>query len=246
MPFLIYAIALLIAAGTLAFSVNLATAPDPGAIKPRIAANTAVRQIPLGKAPDVSRGDPHNQLTPVYPAAPGKDLQAPAAVASENAPSSDAGNDALKNAAATAPEAASTTGNAPSRVDTDPPRVDVSAIDGSAVAPNSCAVAACSSAYRSFRASDCTYQPYDGPRRICALDAGGVQNASAVSVSSPSRRDGASRGQVSNRVSDLDAAARVVRQLPRPDDYESPGERRMIVIDRPAARYAPRVIYEEW
>lgn len=34
-------------------------------------------------------------------------------------------------------------------------------------APASCDVAACESAYHSFRASDCTYQPYRGRRRIC-------------------------------------------------------------------------------
>lgn len=32
--------------------------------------------------------------------------------------------------------------------------------------PN-CDIAACSAAYHSFRASDCTWQPFDGPRRIC-------------------------------------------------------------------------------
>jgi hypothetical protein len=30
-----------------------------------------------------------------------------------------------------------------------------------------CNVSACSSAYRSFRASDCTYQPMSGERRLC-------------------------------------------------------------------------------
>jgi hypothetical protein len=30
-----------------------------------------------------------------------------------------------------------------------------------------CDIRACSSAYSSFRASDCTYQPYFGPRRLC-------------------------------------------------------------------------------
>lgn len=34
-------------------------------------------------------------------------------------------------------------------------------------APRACNVAACSRAYRSFRASDCTYQPWRGSRRIC-------------------------------------------------------------------------------
>lgn len=33
--------------------------------------------------------------------------------------------------------------------------------------PAGCNVAACTRAYRSFRASDCTFQPYSGPRRLC-------------------------------------------------------------------------------
>ena len=36
-----------------------------------------------------------------------------------------------------------------------------------AAAPPKCDVAACERAYRSFTASDCTYQPSDGPRRLC-------------------------------------------------------------------------------
>ncbi len=31
-----------------------------------------------------------------------------------------------------------------------------------------CNVAACSQAYISFKAADCTYQPLEGPRRLCA------------------------------------------------------------------------------
>ena len=31
-----------------------------------------------------------------------------------------------------------------------------------------CDVAACAGAYTSFRESDCTFQPYEGPRRVCA------------------------------------------------------------------------------
>ncbi|WP_316860846.1 BA14K family protein [uncultured Cohaesibacter sp.] len=34
-------------------------------------------------------------------------------------------------------------------------------------APNWCNVRACSQRYRSFRAYDCTFQPYNGPRRYC-------------------------------------------------------------------------------
>jgi hypothetical protein len=36
-----------------------------------------------------------------------------------------------------------------------------------APAPPKCDIAACSAAYHSFRASDCTWQPFDGPRRFC-------------------------------------------------------------------------------
>jgi hypothetical protein len=34
-------------------------------------------------------------------------------------------------------------------------------------APASCHVAACQQAYISFTANDCTYQPLEGPRRLC-------------------------------------------------------------------------------
>jgi hypothetical protein len=35
---------------------------------------------------------------------------------------------------------------------------------------DACNYEACADAYRSFRADDCTYQPYDGPRRRCDKD----------------------------------------------------------------------------
>jgi len=38
----------------------------------------------------------------------------------------------------------------------------------SAAAPAKCNVNACTQAYVSFRAIDCTYQPSEGPRRLCA------------------------------------------------------------------------------
>jgi hypothetical protein len=40
----------------------------------------------------------------------------------------------------------------------------ISAAPGEAPA---CNIAACGQAYRSFDAADCTYQPFDGARRIC-------------------------------------------------------------------------------
>jgi hypothetical protein len=45
---------------------------------------------------------------------------------------------------------------------------------------NKCDIAACSAAYQSFRASDCTYQPMDGnPRKVCDRTQGSAQQAAA-------------------------------------------------------------------
>jgi hypothetical protein len=38
---------------------------------------------------------------------------------------------------------------------------------GQAAPAPACNIDACAAAYRSFTASDCTYQPFDGPRRLC-------------------------------------------------------------------------------
>lgn len=40
--------------------------------------------------------------------------------------------------------------------------------DGRSIGP-SCNITACSRKYRSFQASDCSYQPYGGPRRLCEM-----------------------------------------------------------------------------
>ena len=42
-----------------------------------------------------------------------------------------------------------------------------STADASERAAPSCNIAACEKAFRSFRNSDCTFQPFEGPRRLC-------------------------------------------------------------------------------
>jgi hypothetical protein len=37
-----------------------------------------------------------------------------------------------------------------------------------------CNYEACARAYRSFRASDCTYQPYSGRRKLCVIEEDGA------------------------------------------------------------------------
>lgn len=54
-----------------------------------------------------------------------------------------------------------------------------------------CDIAACSAAYRSFRASDCSWQPFEGPRRFCdkgvppPTEAATVPGATASSIVAP-------------------------------------------------------------
>ncbi len=48
-----------------------------------------------------------------------------------------------------------------------PKEQTVSQVPRDASAQAACNIAACSQAYVSFSAADCTYQPYDGPRQLC-------------------------------------------------------------------------------
>ncbi len=57
-----------------------------------------------------------------------------------------------------------------------------------AAEPPKCDVAACERAYRSFTAADCTYQPSDGPRRLCTKGTPPV----AASLAKPEARAQAS------------------------------------------------------
>jgi hypothetical protein len=83
----------------------------------------------------------------------------------------------------------------------------------SAAAQNAalCNVEACDAAYRSFRASDCTYQPFYGPRRFCTKSSGGGTR------STPTR---SRRYQESERVSrcarerhEIDTITTIVHQM---------------------------------
>jgi hypothetical protein len=51
-----------------------------------------------------------------------------------------------------------------------------------------CDYQACARAYRSFRASDCTYQPYSGPRALCEKGAGAFAPRKEASRSSTEAR----------------------------------------------------------
>jgi hypothetical protein len=63
-----------------------------------------------------------------------------------------------------------------------PPKAadDTLAQKAAAAPPPACDVNACASAYFTFRASDCTYQPSFGPRRLCTKGAPEAAEAQAV------------------------------------------------------------------
>jgi len=95
--------------------------------------------------------------------------------------------------------------------------VEISAV-GNAAPANRCDVQACASAYRSFRASDCTYQPFEGARRSCGKPP--IQGAREQREQSERRR--LSR-DVELRYLDRPAARRQIEDDDENDDSESGG-----------------------
>jgi BA14K-like protein len=109
-----------------------------------------------------------------------------------------------------------TIGNPPTQANAAPASVQTSDASQPPApsAASSCNYQACSAAYYSFRASDCTYQPYDGPRRLCT-------------------KSGDPRSARDESPDDLRGATRAVRRLPprdRVDDAYDSGD--IVVIHR--------------
>lgn len=101
---------------------------------------------------------------------------------------------------------------------------------------NSCNISACAAAYRSFRAEDCTYQPYSGPRQVCEKPAAGQERTadSGKSRHAEARAERATRATRDEaRMRDI---VRRVKQLSQDEDgdfYDVPMRgRRVIVIER--------------
>ena len=107
---------------------------------------------PMPPMPDVK----NVVFVPPPPPPPPRVVQPAVIPGSPAAPTNPVPAPAAPSAAAPAPTPQTTTAEAPPA----PPPV--------AAAPKpKCDVAACEAAYRSFRESDCTYNPSFGPRRLC-------------------------------------------------------------------------------
>jgi len=105
-----------------------------------------------------------------------------------------------------------------------------------ATSNNRCDVQACASAYKSFRASDCSYQPFDGSRRFCEKPP--VQRTARDQRDEPQRRTWSRDPQPRN-------VERAVRSRVDTDDDEIDDDApdddgdsdQMTVIRRPGPRW---------
>src|SRR6185312_10397503 len=198
MQFLVYLTVLMVSVSTVLLEVHWLTTPAPQP-KPAVQASAP--------PPRPKVEGPNAELSPVYPkkvepAQPTSpppqanvDVAAPAnTAAAETAPqpaettgisarSDDSGRSANASPADNEPNAQAHAAPSKQAYAATPKQSDST---GAAVSNNRCDVQACGSTYKSFRASDCTYQPFDGPRRVC--EKAPEQRASREQRDEPQRR----------------------------------------------------------
>lgn len=266
MAFIFYFIVILVSTASVMFGIDLATSPLPSTPEVPIG---RVAQMPQsahirparkerGKA---KRAADNRALSPVYPVARGTSKHELAHPATGGAaPKKEAPNDEWlppappqEQAATRRPEqtqqqqpaAAQADKGAAKTASNGTPLEDAKPQQVAAQRSRLCDVAACDAAYRSFRASDCTYQPYRGARRLCTKSGG-------TATASPSRRarryqyQGAEPGGGVASVRDqheIDEVTRIVRQMTRGEHgdiavQDSYG-RIIIVHPGPARAYSP-------
>ncbi len=93
-------------------------------------------------------------------------------------------------------------------------------------ASNHCDVQACTNAYSSFRAADCTYQPFEGPRRACIAP---PAQRSAARVQPHATAPAYTQREVESRA---EPANVTVDDDDDPDAAGLIGGRRVIILDR--------------
>ncbi len=187
MQYLVYLIVLAISAGSVMFGVEWMQAPmspmptssyELRAARPPVPA--PVQQAVAAPVETAGKGEARASATPVPAPAPVAAVAAPAPapivvpepppVVAETppAPLCDIGACERAYRSFTASDCTYQPNDGPRRLctrGTPPAAASTSRTDARAQAI--CNIAACSNAYISFNADDCTYQPNDGPRRIC-------------------------------------------------------------------------------
>jgi hypothetical protein len=149
MSLLLYLAVLLVSVSSVLFGLGWLSPPEP-----RYAAPPAQVASHAPAKPAATKTDGQATFGPVDPTAPGAAQAAKPAVAASPPPQPVA---AAQSVAAPAADQADAARNAEAAAPPAP----------IAAAPPACDVQACTRAYRSFRVSDCTWQPYEGPRRFC-------------------------------------------------------------------------------
>ena len=166
MQFLVYLTILMVSVSTVLLEIHWLTTPPP---QPK----SAVQASATPPRPKVE--GPNAELSPVYPKKLGP-VQPSSAAANDTAAKIETGqkpaaettgvatraDDSNRSAIASPPDDAQN-----AQAYAAPPKKN--APDEAAASNNRCDVQACASAYKSFRASDCTYQPFGSPRRLCGM-----------------------------------------------------------------------------
>jgi hypothetical protein len=167
MQFLVYLTVLMVSVSTVLLEIHWLTTPAPQP-KPAVQVSAA--------PPRPKVEGPNAELSPVYPRKV-EPVQPPPTQnnVQYNVGPAATGNTAARaettGAAARADDSSRSASTSPpdnaqnAQAYAAPPKKN--APDEAAASSNRCDVQACASAYKSFRASDCTYQPLDGPRRVC-------------------------------------------------------------------------------
>ena len=186
MSFLAYFVVLVIAAGAALFGLDVLTAPLPERkpATPMISATSAPNKQAKREADHAKHDVVANKaLTPVYPANPGgvREVSADKPASAETSGAAPAAERAavsvtsqkteVPKAEAPKAEVAKVEVPAASAQPTPAPQPATATHPvtqtASAQPAGHCDVQACAGAYHSFRASDCTYQPFEGARRAC-------------------------------------------------------------------------------
>jgi hypothetical protein len=211
----------------LAFGLGVMSSP-PAETHKQIAITTTPTKVARQETTGSATRDDDRALTPLYPTRPAGPASPPAAQAAQAQEPAQQQQQATpqphqraqQQAPASAPAAPTPTQQAKTDAPpaaaakpaaTPPVSTPKAATPVSLESRNACDVQACARAYRSFRESDCSYQPYSGPRQLC--------------VSPPGSKE-ASRSRAPERaarVRDLRDAAPNLREDARDDDATADG-----------------------
>ena len=149
----VYGVVLVSALGSVLLGLDWLSAPMPPMVDTKAELRAALPPAPLVPSATVTA-----PVTPPAPATPAASARPPITAPAPPTPRANIGAPIVSPGLTPSPP---TSAGTAAQATTDAPAV--------AREPQvRCNVDACSAAYRSFTASDCTYQPSNGPRRLCA------------------------------------------------------------------------------